>query len=486
MRILEHLADHASTRPDALAARAFGPCAERPLTYSVLWERVRSVARFISARAPEGGVVLLSCANRPEFIIAYLGVLGAGRTIFPVHPRLAPAELRSAATAAEASLLIGEGGAPASLPAVPYIDIRALAEVPSATSGGAGAGRPGLMLQSSGTTALPKVVYRDGPALDEVAANVARAAELTRDDRVLGAVPVGHSYGMENVLLAPIWAGACALLCDGFDVPVVTSLLNGERGATVLPGTPFMFEMLGALDGAPARPSGLRLAYSAGSPLQPGASAAFADRFGPAVGQLYGATEVGSVTFNDPRGLHTGSAFDPASVGLPMEGVRLATREVHEGEAEILVRAPSMLSRYVGEPSSPFTASGGELFFPTGDLGRIDPAGRLWVTGRLKLLIDVGGMKVNPLEVEHVLAQHPAVGRCAVVGVRLSPTVSRVKAILTPRGAGGTVDPESVRGFARERLSAHKVPRVFEVRETLPLSPGGKVQRWRLAAESEV
>lgn len=466
--------------------RAFGPCAEEPLNYGRLWERVGALAAVLSARVPEGGVVILSCANRPEFFIAYFGVLAAGRTVFPVHPRLTPSELRAAGEAVGVSAIIADGSALDVFVdrRIPALDGKALQRLDTGSPPSSGTGIPGLMLQSSGTTGLPKIVYRDGPSLDAVAQNVARAAALAPEDRVLGAVPIGHSYGMENAMLGPVWAGACACLCDGMDVPVVTSLLHGPAGVTVLPGGAFMFEMLGRLEAGATGRSSLRLAYSAGSPLPSGAASAFAERFGLAVGQLYGASEVGSVTFNDPGGLGVPPGFDPSSVGLPMDGVRIVTGDADGTDGHVLVSAPSMLTRYVGEQTSPLVERDGVCYFPTGDLGRLDASGRLWITGRLKLLIDIGGVKVNPQEVERVLGEHPALGRCVVVGVPVSETVSRVKAIVTPKVPGGSIDVESLRAFARERLAGHKVPRIIEVRESLPLSPGGKVLRWRLTAEA--
>ena len=121
--------------------------------------------------------------------------------------------------------------------------------------------------------------------------------------------------------------------------------------------------------------------------------------------------------------------------------------------------------------------------FLTGDLGRLDELGRLMITGRIKLLIDIGGLKVNPVEVEEVLAQHPDVAACVVLPVRVSETVSRLKAIVTPRRTDGArPDPESLRRFARGRLTPHKVPRLFEVRSFLPRSLTGKILRNQVSA----
>jgi len=141
-------------------------------------------------------------------------------------------------------------------------------------------------------------------------------------------------------------------------------------------------------------------------------------------------------------------------------------------EGHVAIRAESMLDNYLHERVELIDG-----FFPTGDLGRVDDTGRLFITGRLKLLIDVGGMKVNPFEVETVLCQHPQVGECVVVPIRQSETVSRLMAVVTPRDPIHQPTAESLRSFAKSRLSAYKVPRVFEVRESLPHSPTGKILR---------
>src|SRR5207248_9893851 len=180
---------------------------------------------------------------------------------------------------------------------------------------------------------------------------------------------------------------------------------------------------------------------------------AFESKFGVRIGQLYGATEIGSVTFSDPACEH----FNPAGVGRPFDGV-----DIKIVEGEVLVRAPSMFQGYLNEPASGY--------FHTGDLGHLEEQGNLTITGRLKLLIEVGGLKVNVLEVEDLLAQHPAVAEAAVVAVRVSDTVSRLKAVVTPKSIDNPPVPEEIRRFLRERLTAYKVPRLVEVRDSLPRS----------------
>jgi acyl-CoA synthetase (AMP-forming)/AMP-acid ligase II len=298
---------------------------------------------------------------------------------------------------------------------------------------------------------------------------MATAIGFTEQDDVLACVPLCHSYGIEHGVLAPLWAGSRVHLARGFDLRVVLAELSNS-GISVFPGVPFMFEMLarhgtGTAAGFPR----LRRAYSAGGPLPRAVGEAFRTALGVTVSQLYGATEIGSVTYSNPD--ETG--FDPASVGRAMNGVSVRILDPDPtGQGHVAVAAASMLSGYLGDEASPTTPDG---YFLTGDLGRLDGFGNLTITGRIKLLIDVGGLKVNPLEVEDVLAQHPDVASCVVVPVRVSETVSRLKAIVTPRS--GPPSPESLRQFARARLAGYKVPRQFEVRDDLPKSPTGKTLR---------
>ncbi len=251
-----------------------------------------------------------------------------------------------------------------------------------------------MLLQSSGTTGLPKIVRRDAASLDAVSAQMVESTGIAATDRLLSCVPLCHSYGLEHGLLAPLWAGATVHLANGFDLDQVRTELSGAH-ITVFPSVPSVYEMLANLHDPNRRFSSLRLAYSAGGALPDSIFERLRDRCGITVGQLYGATEIGSITFAHPDDPH----FNAASVGLPMRGVEL--RLDHENQ--LFVRAASMMSDYVRDDSM-LTPDG---FFPTGDLARLDNHGNLFITGRLKLLIDVGGLKVNPLEVEQ--ARRPSI-----------------------------------------------------------------------------
>ncbi len=504
-QLLDRLAAHAADRPDGVAYRDAGN--QQTLTWRSLADRAAAFGRRLREALPAGGVVLLCAPNQIEYPIAFLGILAAECDVFPVSADIAEAELLRAAESSGAVALVGhELARPMLNGRLTTIAIDTLLEKPDSGFGVQGLGKtnashfapnpepqtlnpdpPALLLQSSGTTGLPKIVRRSGRSLDAVSAAMAEAIGFTADDHVLAAVPLTHSYGLEHGLLAPVWAGSTVHLVRGLDVPTVLCELAGNQ-ITIFPGVPAMFELLANVSDAPPIRS-LRTAYSAGAPLPASVTDRFAERFNVRVAQLYGATEIGSVTFNNPRE----SPFDPTSVGKPMAGVEIrilnptTNAPLSTGEeGHVAIRARSMFDGYLptndAPAGSPASAGGAhadllDSFFPTGDLGKLDATGRLFITGRIKLLIDVGGMKVNTFEVETVLCQHPRVAECVVVPIRQSETVSRLLAAVTPRDPDAPPTIDDLRTFAKSRLSAYKVPRVFEIRATLPHSATGKVLR---------
>jgi len=253
---------------------------------------------------------------------------------------------------------------------------------------------------------------------------------------------------------------------------------------TILPGVPSLFEFLADRgDGRAAFPA-LRCAYSAGGRLPASVFEACCERLQLRVGQLYGSSEVGSVTFNDPHAPN----HDPRSVGFCMEGVsvrivdpttqRLDAPLAPGIEGELAVRAPSMLKAYVGERDVPTR----DDYFLTGDLARVDARGSLTITGRTRLLIDVGAFKVNPLEVEAMIEQHAGVRACLVLSAPVTDTISRVRALVVPHDLNNPPSSDSIRRFLRSRLSPHKIPRAIEMVASLPTSPTGKVLRRNVAS----
>ncbi len=486
-QLLQRLRHHAQQHGDAIAIREISRDKKNKfcVTFAQLLERTYSLATSFASKFDPGDVVIISLPNCIDCTVAFLAALQAKMVGFLINPNVAGRELRRAAQAASVRAFVGSDEA---LKNLDGLDIQSISmdhplderisfeALPADVMSG------GLMLLSSGTTGDPKIVFRDGPSLDAVASNIATATNLRQGDCVLGLVPLCHSYGVEHGILAPTYAGCTVHLCQGFDThTVIDQLRSGE--ITVLPGVPSIFEMLAQIEERSQPFPSLRCAYSAGSQLPQCVVDACQNRLQLSVGQLYGSSEVGSVTFNDP----TKPGRDSLSVGLPMKGVTIKIVDSDSPqidspkpigiEGEVVIHAPSMLSRYINIQEKFLDGE----FFQTGDLGYLDAKGALTITGRINLLIDVGALKVNPLEVEAILCEHPKVRECVVLALPVTETISRVRAVLVPTDSTCPPSVDELRDFARARLSVHKVPRVFDMVSSLPKSPTGKLLRTQIS-----
>ncbi|MBC7772601.1 MAG: long-chain fatty acid--CoA ligase [Pyrinomonadaceae bacterium] len=494
---LDALTRHAAERPGAAAVAEVSVDGE--ITRTETWQEflwnVDARASELGHVAQPGETVLAAWGSGIDLAAWFAGAVAAGVRLVLMHPRCGARECAAVCAKADVRAVLAAESLLARIP-------ETVARVGDLSHGAALQRRgnnteghmPGsIVLGSSGTTGLPKLVLRESAALDADAAGVAGGLSLTSGDCVLCVPPLCHSYGVD-MLLGTLFAGATLRVMPAFDPVGVARQLTG--GVTVLPGLPFVYESLarlwgvdGDVDRASPSPScpphTLRLAVSAGSSLSARVRREFTDTWKIEIGQLYGATELGTVSLSIPGE----AGFDGESIGLPLPGVSFRVVDVDDParlvapgeEGQLAVRAPSMLTGYLDDALS---LVDGHLL--TGDLARLDRSGggRVTITGRIKLLIDTGGFKVNPLEVEGALLEHPDVAECAVVPMVLSDTIQRLSMLVVPRDAGRPPVDSELRQFLRERLAPVKVPRSFEIVGSLPRSPLGKLLRDQLAKRS--
>jgi long-chain acyl-CoA synthetase len=318
---------------------------------------------------------------------------------------------------------------------------------------------------SSGSTGRPKRLARTH---GQCWAEAQSYTWIRPDDRIFCAVPLFHTYGLGCCLLAAMRNGATLVLMDDPNPFVLMRgralALMAREHVTVFPGVPFNFRLL-AEAGERADLSSIRLCFSAGTALAKPAFDAFRQAFGVSVRQLYGCTEAGTLTANlDPDPVATRE-----SVGTAVGRVKIRTID-----GEVAVSSPALTRGYAAMDALNREVFRGEWFL-TGDLGRLDDAGRLSITGRKKLLIEVAGHKVDPVEVEDVVVSHPQVRDAVVVGVKSAYVGDEaVKAVVVPDD--GLQERELIR-FCQERLAPFKVPQIVECREEIPRSPLGKILR---------
>jgi long-chain acyl-CoA synthetase len=445
-----------------------------------LSERAEGLAGGLAAHGVgPGDAVAIVLPNGLAAAAAFLGVTRLGAVAVPLAPQAKPAELSFVfRDAGVAAVLTDERGAARcqGLGARVMIGFDEDGPAPPPPRRDDDA----VYQYSSGSTGRPKRVPRTHAQLAAEAEAYVAATGLTADDTILCAIPLFHTYGLGCCLLAAVHSGAALALLAGpapFAINRDAALDVLEREAvTVFPAVPFMLRVLAEAPRA-ADLSALRLCFSAANALPPATFEAFDRRFGVPVRQLYGLTEAGAVTVNAD-----GDPWATArTVGRPLPGVEVEIlgadgRPQSAGRiGEVAIRSPAMTRGYAGVDESVNRQAFAGGRFLTGDRGRMDEDGRLVLTGRRKLLIDVAGDKVDPIEVEDVLAVHPKVREVVVVGTPSGVVGEElVKAVVVSGERCG--ERELIR-FCRERLANHKVPRLVEFRDEIPRSPLGKVLR---------
>ncbi len=458
--------------------------AARELTFAELDQRARAVAwRLGELGLGPGDCVALIGANSVEFASAWFGIVYAGCAVVPIpilsaapelRMRIEHAGCRAALFDAERGELVRaavDGLAPAPV-CMPLHEVatagRAVAH-PADTSPADTA----MVLYTSGTTGRAKGAAISHASLSLHTAVLAqRAIGLREDDRVLGVLPLTHSYGCRLSMLVSFFVGARLVLVPRFDAARTLALLRSEA-ITWMPGVPTMYAAIAAEPACPPLPA-LRWALCAGAPLADETARRAEQRLGVEVRQGYGMTEATFCTINAPP-----DARVLGSVGKPVWGIELkivdeAGHELPAGEqGEVVARGHNVMSRYLHDPEATASVTAGG-FFHSGDVGRFDEAGRLTIVDRIKDLIIRGGYNVYPSEVEDALAAHPHVRDVAVVGRPDDYYGEEVVAVIVAR-AGGALDAAELARFAQERVGRTKVPREYAFAKELPLGPSGKV-----------
>ena len=268
-----------------------------------------------------------------------------------------------------------------------------------------------------------------------------------------------------------------------FERRALADLIEKES-ITVFIAVPFMFIMLarGTLNASARDFSSIRCCVSASAPMPRHQNELFHKRFGFYVRQLYGSTETGTISVN----LDEDISATLESVGTPLNGIEIKIfrengRLAASGEmGEIAVKSASAIRAYEGLDDVNREVFRDGYFF-TGDMGRMDDQGRLYLMGRKKLFINKGGYKISPVELEMLLEGHPKVEEAVVVGVPTQFGDEKVKAFIVLSEPCEAIE---IIGYCRGRIADFKIPSQIEFREELPKSPAGKVRRQLLIDQS--
>ncbi len=410
-----------------------------------------------STALPPGSLIGLAVPSGPSFLAGVLGLRRAGYAILLLDPLAPHEERRRAVEAVGAAAILS---APTAWPS-------AVTDFSYALTGCAAAPVPDVALVklTSGSTGTPRgVAMREAHLLADEAA-LAAAMGFRDDDRLLSALPLSHSYGFTTLAMSAMVRGL-TLVLPSDQGPFAPLEASRELGATIFPTVPAYFQALLKMSLPPAWPDGLRLVISAGALLPASTAVRFRETYGQSIHAFYGSSECGGICYD-----REGGAAERGTVGTPVDGVRVSLTPADRDEGLVVVESAGVADGYLPD----FDPRLGGGCFETSDIAAWQ-GGELELRRRVDRVINLRGRKVDPSEIEQVLAGLDGVDEAVVMGVT-SPRGGEeiVRAVVAC--AAGRLDYQRVTAWCRRRLADHKVPRSVIIVDAIPRNARGKVDR---------
>ena len=499
MRTIRHYVDlRAREQPDA--PYLIAPETGRTLTYGKLKQDSEELGRFLLARGlAKSDKVALMLHNSYQAARLFIGVMYAGFTVSPLNLLsqrsqlayvLEHSDTRLVFTSTEffeplnevlekldqrIELVVIDPDAESIFDA----DARLHVSLPPVVDHD-----EAMLMYTSGTTGKPKGCVLSHRSVAAGGEYTSAAHGLTRDDRVLCAMPLYHINGQIVTAVAPLVHGGSVVMPHRFSASSYWELVSRYR-CTWINVVPTMIAYL--LNGPDPREKGLAVSQvkfcrSASAPLPPDLHRAFEKKFGIGIIETFGMTETNAPCFTNP--------LDPArrKIGSPGPAygneakiIDPATgKTLPPGVAgEIMVRGDNVMTRYYKEPENTARTLEPDGWMHTGDVGYLDADGFLFVTGRIKEIIIKGGENIAPREIDEALLRHPAVLEAAAVGIPDPNYGQEIMAcvVLKP---GSQCTVEELAAYSQRELGQYKAPKVIRLVSSLPKGPSGKVQRLKL------
>jgi long-chain acyl-CoA synthetase len=482
---------HRNLHGDRLAVRD----PNRDWSFAELYAKSASISEaLLHSGVKRGDCVALMLPNSGAFVAAFFAIARVGAVIAPLNVRYREQELVYFLRDTAARAIVFESDlAPQVSLAIEKIEA-APAQIEVGGDGSLGSSQAGcresaeaaefegelplLHQYTSGSTGAPKRIRRTDRMLCRELDRLTSAFKLVPDDRLLGVAPFSHVNGLVRSMLVSMYVGAILYPLPEFKRRAVLDLITREQ-ISYFGGVPSMFAILGE---TPLRGrvdlGSLRIAFSASAPLRQPDHERFAGKYGVGIRQLYGSTETGTISVN----LESNVQANMASVGHPLDGVEVAVldeageRLPAEREGELAIRSPWAIAEYHGNLDATNEAFE-DGWYRSGDLGFSDASGRLTLTGRLKFLINRGGYKINPYEVEEAIESHPKVAEVVVLAAPTRHGDELVRCVIVARAP---CTAEEITEHCRSRIADFKIPSRIEFRDTLPKSETGKMLRGKL------
>lgn len=452
-----------------------------------------------------GDRVALYLSNSAEFCIAFYGILKAGAIVTSLSAMFKAAELEWLINDCQASLIVTDSAHIAGLPsrdATPTV--RELICV--GRHDGADrefwellAGQPDWfetvdtdredgaeIIYTGGTTGVPKGVLLTHSNVTSNCHTNRGITGLKPEDRCLCFLPIYHSFAQNFIFNQTVAAGATLVVLPKFELEPVLETMRRER-ITRWFAVPTIYILILAAENQSSVDeafSTVTYCFSAAAAMPNEVARRWHERFGLAINEGYGLSESTPSAFYNHEIRHK-----PGSVGTVIDNVEAqiwdeADRPLPVGEVgQIVLKGPNIMKGYYNNPAATAEALK-DGWLKTGDMGRLDDEGYLFLVDRMKDMVNSAGLKIWPREVEEVLYQHLGVAECAVIGVPDELYGESVKACVVAR-PGVEICAEDIIHFCKERLASYKAPRIVEFMDGLPKTPAGKVLKTELRRMAE-
>ena len=448
-------------------------------SFADLQGAVLSTARGLAETGLEpGGVVLLRLGNTVDFPIAYLGAIAAGMVPVPTSTQLTAAETAAMIDMIAPAAVLHDP-VTATAPHPRTIDIGALRDMRSGPQAqGFQMGDPerlGYIVFTSGTSGKPRAVMHAHRAIWARQMMMQGWYGLGAEDRLLHAGAFNWTYTLGTGLMDPWTMGATALIPEpGTDLADIPVLLASHR-ATIFAAAPGVYRKILNAETA-TRIDGLRHGLTAGEKLSPDLAKAWQAATGTTLFEAYGMSECS--TFISASPTHPAK---PGALGRPQDGRRVAILDAQgdpvllgeHGVIAVSRRDPGLMLGYLGQPDETRARMVGDWFI-TGDMGAMDENGQIDYLGRNDDMMNAGGYRVSPLEVEAALSEFDGIIQVGVTEVEVKQGASVIAAFYT---ADAPITEDALRAFAQDRLARYKQPRMFVHLDSLPTGANGKLTR---------
>jgi acyl-CoA synthetase (AMP-forming)/AMP-acid ligase II len=474
------------------------PDEQRRISYGELVAQAEQLARVLaSSGIQRGDRVALALPNGPTYLQVLLAVLELGALAAPLNPAYTGDEYSFYLADLAPRLLIVPSGELAAARAAATKAKVAIVEVVTTPDGAPGLVKVGvplraeshyepaapddvaLLLHTSGTTSRPKQVPLLQRNLTASALNIAAFYKLGPTDVSYCAMPLFHVHGLVASTLGALAAGGTVVVPGRFSARRLWPQLHAHDVSWFSAG-PTLHQMILERRVGLGPPPSLRFLRSCSSALPATLMATCEDVYGVPMLEAYGMTEASHQMASNPLPpLERVAGSVGVSAGAELRIVDPAGDSLSDGASgEVVIRGPGVISGYLANPQADAEAFYGD-WFRTGDVGVLQ-GGRLRLEGRIKEMINRGGEKISPYEIEATLLRHPAVVDAVCFGVPDERYGELVAAAVTLRAES---DEHALQSFCRERLAAFKVPKTIHILDAIPRTATGKVQRKRIGAQ---